>query len=281
MLNKYDVLTMLKKNFNENVNRNAADTDLMFNYRHALHGKVHTVLKNKPDALLFQLYIDEISLTNPIGAKKDIQKITMIYFQLEDLPDIVKSMLNSIGLVAMCHSNYLSNKLNRKNFFDPIVEDLNVLQTTGVFIPTLGDYLNFTFTVLAGDHLASNDIGGFQKNFNTGELFRHCHVNYDQKLVPLNQISHPCRMRDQHDNIVQQIINSNNNIVLRGVVDASPLANLIGVCGQLLMAMLKEASTKRILAYSEIESRLLSFEYGINDKSNKPPVIRKKTFKQG
>ncbi|CAF4436626.1 unnamed protein product [Rotaria sp. Silwood2] len=210
MLNKYDVLTMLKKNFNENVNRNAADTDLMFNYRHALHGKVHPVLKNKPDALLFQLYIDEISLTNPIGAKKDTQKITMIYFQLEDLPDTVKSMLNSIGLVAMCHSNHLSNKLNRKIFFDPIVEDLNALQTTGVFIPILGDYLNFAFTVLVGDHLASNDIGGFQKNFNTGEFCRHCHVNYDQKLVPLNQISHPCRMRDQHDNIVQQIINLNN-----------------------------------------------------------------------
>ncbi|CAF1370806.1 unnamed protein product [Rotaria sordida] len=299
MLNKYDVLTMLKKNFNENVKRNAADTDLMFNYRHALHGKVHPVLKNKPDALLFQLYIDEISLTNPIGAKKDTQKITMVYFQLEDLPDIVKSMLNSIGLVAMCHSNYLSNKLNRKKFFDPIVEDLNVLQTTGVFIPTLGDYLNFAFTVLVGDHLASNDIGGFQKNFNTGEFCRHCHVNYDQKLVPLNQISHPCRMRDQHDNIVQQIINSNNNIVLRGVVDASPLANLIGfhavislpndlmhdfnegVCGQLLMAMLKEASTKRILTYGEIESRLLSFEYGNNDKSNKPPVTRKKHLNKG
>ncbi|CAF4228074.1 unnamed protein product [Rotaria sp. Silwood2] len=299
MLNKYDVLTMLKKNFNENVNRNAADTDLMFNYRHALHGKVHPVLKNKPDALLFQLYIDEISLTNPIGAKKDTQKITMIYFQLEDLPDTVKSMLNSIGLVAMCHSNHLSNKLNRKIFFDPIVEDLNALQTTGVFIPILGDYLNFAFTVLVGDHLASNDIGGFQKNFNTGEFCRHCHVNYDQKLVPLNQISHPCRMRDQHDNIVQQIINLNNNVVLRGVVDASPLASLIGfhavislpndlmhdfnegVCGQLLMAMLKEASTKRILTYSEIESRLLSFEYGINDKSNKPPVIRKKHLKKG
>ncbi|CAF1568274.1 unnamed protein product [Rotaria sordida] len=106
-------------------------------------------------------------------------------------------------------------------------------------------------------------------------------------------------MRDQHDNIVQQIINSNNNVVLRGVVDASPLADLIGfhavislpndlmhdfnegVCRQLLMAMLKEASTKRILTYSEIESRLLSFEYSINDKSNKPPVIRKKHLKKG
>ncbi|CAF4397866.1 unnamed protein product, partial [Rotaria sordida] len=45
--------------------------------------------------------------------------------------------------------------------------------------------------------------------------------------------------------------------------------------------MLKEASTKRILTYSEIESRLLSFEYGINDKSNKPPVIRKKHLNKG
>jgi len=228
MLNKHDVLTMLTKSFNENVNRNATDMDLMFNYRHALHGKLHPVLKKTPNALLLQLYIDDIGLTNPIGAKRDTQKITMIYFQLEDLPDTVKSTLNSIGLVAMCHSNHLSNKLNRKKFFDPIVEDLNALQTTGVFIPILGDHLNFAFTILAGDHLASNDIGGFQKIFNTGEFCRHCHMNYDQKLVPLNQISHSCRMRDEHDNVVQKVINSNSDVVLHGVTGTSPLANLIG-----------------------------------------------------
>lgn len=228
MLNKHDVLTMLTKNFNENVNRNANDMDLMFNYRHALHGRLHPVLKNKPNSLLFQLYMDEIGLTNPIGAKKDTQKITMIYFQLEDLPDTVRSMLNSIGLVAMYHSHYLSNKLNRKEFFDRIVEDLNALQMTGVFIPNLGDYLNFAFTILAGDHLASNDIGGFQKSFSTGKFCRHCHINYDQKLIPLTQISYPYRMKDQHDNLIQEIINSDNNIVLHGVVDASPLENLIG-----------------------------------------------------
>ncbi|CAF4209356.1 unnamed protein product, partial [Rotaria magnacalcarata] len=68
MLNKPDVLTMLIKNVNENVNRNTIDTDFMFNYRHALDAKQHEVLKNKPDALLFQLYIDDIGLTNPIGA---------------------------------------------------------------------------------------------------------------------------------------------------------------------------------------------------------------------
>ncbi|CAF3759701.1 unnamed protein product [Rotaria sp. Silwood1] len=299
MLNKPDVLTMLIKNINGNVNRNAIHTDLMFNYRHALDAKQHQVLKNKPNALLFQLYIDDIGLTNPIGPKKDTQKITMIYFQLEDLPDTVRSMLNSIELIAMCHSSYLCNKSNRKKFFDAIIEYLNALQSTGIFIPTLRYHLNFTFTILAGDHLASNDIGGFQKIFSTGEFCRHCHINYDQKLIPLNQISHPRRITDQHNYIVQKVIDLDNNAVLQGVADRSPLANLIGfhavrslpndpmhdfhegVCGQLLMAILKEASAKRLLTYGEIESRLISFEYGMNDKSNKPPILRKKHLNKG
>ncbi len=62
----------------------------------------------------------------------------------------------------MCHSDYLSNKSNRKKFFDLLVEDLNALQATLVFIPTLTCQLNFAFTILAGDHLASNDIGGWR-----------------------------------------------------------------------------------------------------------------------
>ncbi|CAF0931460.1 unnamed protein product [Adineta steineri] len=192
---------MLIKNFNESVNRNIMDTDLMFNCRHGLLGKQRTVLKNKPDA----------------------------------------------------------------------VEDLNALQIDGIFIPTLQTHLNFAFTVVTGDHLASNDIGGFQKIFNTGEFCRHCHINYNQKLVPWNEITHRRRIQDQHNNFVQQVTNLNNNVTLHDVVGTSPLVNLIGfhavtslpndpmhdynegVCDQLLMAMLKEASTKRLLTYGDNE----------------------------
>ncbi|CAF4843758.1 unnamed protein product, partial [Rotaria sp. Silwood1] len=103
----------------------------------------------------------------------------------------------------------------------------------------------------------------------------------------------------QHNYIVQKVIDLDNNAVLQGVADRSPLANLIGfhavrslpndpmhdfhegVCGQLLMAILKEASAKRLLTYGEIESRLISFEYGMNDKSNKPPILRKKHLNKG
>jgi hypothetical protein len=317
MLSKPDVLDMLIKNYNQTVNRNVLDTDLMYDYRHASHAKQHAILKNKPDSLLFQLYIDEIGLTNPIGAKKDTQKITMIYFQLEDLPDIVKSKLRSIGLVAMCHSSYLTVKSNIKMFFKPIIDDLNGLQMNGIYIASLGSQLNFAFTVLTGDNLASNDIGGFQNWFNNGHFCRHCHINYDEKLIPLSEISYLQRTRDKHDDLVQQVVNLNNDVVLQGVVGISPLSNLIGfhavislpndamhdinegmyrgfvflrndafslylgVCGLVLMAMMKEASRKRILSYAEIENRLMLFEYGRNDKSNEAPVVRKKHLANG
>ncbi|CAF4841790.1 unnamed protein product, partial [Rotaria sp. Silwood2] len=45
--------------------------------------------------------------------------------------------------------------------------------------------------------------------------------------------------------------------------------------------MIKEASSKRILAYGEIEERLIAFEYGPNDKPNKGPVLRKKHLNKG
>ncbi|CAF4793380.1 unnamed protein product, partial [Rotaria magnacalcarata] len=62
---------MLIKNYNETVNRNAVDTDLMYDYCHGSQAEENIILRDKPDSLLFQLYIDEIGLTNPIGAKKD------------------------------------------------------------------------------------------------------------------------------------------------------------------------------------------------------------------
>jgi hypothetical protein len=318
MLNKPDVLNMLIKNFNENINRNAADTDLMYSYRHASQAKQHPVIRNKPDSFLVQLYIDDIGLTNPLGAKRDTQKLTMLYFQLEDLPDNVKSMLKSIGLLGICHSNYLSIKSNKKRFFDPIIADLNALQMTGVYIPSIRRRLNFAFTVVSGDHLALNDIGGFQRSFNSGQFCRHCHIDYDQRFISPNEISHIRRTPDQHDNLVHQVTYLNNNTILEGVADASSLLQLIGfhpiislpndpmhdinegkqektyfsrkslsffldlgVCGIVLLAMVKEASTKRIFSYKKFEDRLLSFEYGPNDKSNKAPVLRKKHLNKG
>ncbi|CAF4588292.1 unnamed protein product, partial [Didymodactylos carnosus] len=162
MLNRPDVMDMLIKNLNRITNKNSADSDLMYNYRHGSQAQQHPILKQNRDSLLFQLYTDGVGLTNPIGPKKDEHKITLIYFHLDDLPDTVRSTLKSIGLVGLCYSEILSSKVDRTKFFQPIIEDLNKLQMTGLSVPTFNGRLNFAFSVLAGDHLACNEIGGFQ-----------------------------------------------------------------------------------------------------------------------
>ncbi|CAM4838394.1 unnamed protein product [Rotaria magnacalcarata] len=299
MLKKPDVTEMLLKNLNRINNHHAADPDLMFNYRHGSESKQHPVLSHNLDSLLINLYTDDIGLTNPLGAKKDEQKITMVYFQLEDLPDTVRSTLKSIGLVAMCHSEYLSIPENKKKFFEIIIEDLNNLQTNGLLIPTLNRQFNFAFSVLSGDHLANNFMGGFQKNFNSGQCCRICHFSYDEKLIPLTDITFTQCSIDEHDRLVQQVLMLNNGIIIQGVSDISPLSKLLGfhavkslpngpmhdfnegLCGPVIFSMLKEASNKRILTYGEVEERLINFEYGSNDKSNKPPIIKKKHLSKG
>lgn len=40
--------------------------------------------------------------------------------------------------------------------------------------------------------------------------------------------------------------------------------------------MLKEASTKRLITYDQIEQKMNTFNYGMNDENNKPPKIRAK-----
>ncbi|CAF3774852.1 unnamed protein product [Rotaria sordida] len=78
------------------------DSDLMFSIRDGYYGN-----RFDQDSLLIQLYLDDIGLTNPLGAKRDKHKMTMVYFSLEDVPDKYRSKLDFIQLVAVCESKIL------------------------------------------------------------------------------------------------------------------------------------------------------------------------------
>ncbi|CAF1053803.1 unnamed protein product [Adineta steineri] len=78
------------------------DDDLMFSFRDGDY-----VSRIDDDSLFLQLYIDDIGLTNPIGAKKDKHKMTMIYFTLEDVPDQYRLQLENIHLLGICDVSLL------------------------------------------------------------------------------------------------------------------------------------------------------------------------------
>ncbi|CAF1425434.1 unnamed protein product [Adineta steineri] len=81
------------------------DDDLMLSFRDSTFG-----CRIDDDSLMIQLYMDDIGLTNPIGAKKDQHKMAMIYFSLEDTPEQYRSQLDCIYLVGLCPTSILKVK---------------------------------------------------------------------------------------------------------------------------------------------------------------------------
>jgi hypothetical protein len=66
------------------------------------------------------------------------------------------------------------------------------------------------------------------------------------------------------------------NVVFMSSLCFFVLSHNLGACPLIVVAMLKEASAKRIMTYGQIEQRMNTFGYGTNDQNNKPPIIRAK-----
>ncbi len=132
-----------------------------------------------------------------------------------------------------------------------------------------GIHFKFTFSTVVGDNLASNWLGGFQTCFSNGYFCRRCYINYADKssLIPLSQLK--SRTMVDHDALVERILNDPNESPLMGVVGRSPLHDLIGfhstislpgdimhdfiegVCPIVIMSLLKQASSMRLITYGE------------------------------
>ncbi|CAF1422661.1 unnamed protein product [Adineta steineri] len=168
--------------------------------------------------------------------------------------------------------------LKAKTFFQPIIDNLNKLQLNGLMINHT--HFKFTFSTVVADNLAANWLGGVQTCFNHNYFFRRCYINYADKssLTPLSDIQ--SRTIFDHDSIVQQILNDPNESPIMGVVGESPLHNLIsfhsttslpadcmhdfleGLCPVVIMLLLKEASSMRLIIHGE--NQFFNWNYHMN-----------------
>lgn len=105
ILSDEHVFSRLAQHINGERRSTRLDDDLMFSFRDGDFGATID-----DDSLLIQLYLDDIGVTNPIGAKRDSNKLTMVYFSLEDMPEEYRSKLDFIHLLAICNSKVLKVK---------------------------------------------------------------------------------------------------------------------------------------------------------------------------
>ncbi|CAF2123915.1 unnamed protein product [Rotaria magnacalcarata] len=70
-LNKPDAINLLITNKNETISSTKRDTDLLLTYCDGVAASSNKLLHKNKSSFLLQLYSDDISVTNPLGPKKD------------------------------------------------------------------------------------------------------------------------------------------------------------------------------------------------------------------
>ena len=133
----------------------------------------HELFGNDDTALKILLYYDDVNLCNPLTNK--VHKITLLYYQLANLPIEYRSKLNSIYLLGVCKTKHIKTYgINR--VFEPLVKDLKALGTDrGYPFSVFGGqvFLRAVLVFLA-DTPASNLGAGFKESVG-GARRKCCH----------------------------------------------------------------------------------------------------------
>lgn len=110
------------------------------------------------------LYIDEYEICNPLGTSRRKHKICGLYWILCNLPPGCNSALSSIYLAALIRSNDL-NCYGYEKVLKPVLNDLIILEQSGVSLSKLGKTVKGTVQCVVADNLGAHSIAGFVENF--------------------------------------------------------------------------------------------------------------------
>ncbi len=162
---------------------------------------------------------------------------------------------------------FFEDNSKAKQFFEPLIHDLNKLQIEGLFVNN--HRWTFSFSTFVADNLAAHMIGGFQSCFTNGFFCRRCHIRYTDKHLPISQTKITNRTSVDHDDLVKKIMADPFKTPVMGVIGQSPIHDLIGFnsitslpadimhdlfeggCTLIMMALLKQASSTRVMTYGE------------------------------
>ena len=92
-----------------------------------------------------------------------------------NLPDHLRSHVNSIKLVALCKEV----NFNHEKVYGKIVDDLKIIENYGIKIGQ--KYLKGSVVCISGDNLGSHGLGGFMENLSTAKYWcRFCTITKDE-----------------------------------------------------------------------------------------------------
>ncbi|XP_036150185.1 uncharacterized protein LOC118648076 isoform X1 [Monomorium pharaonis] len=152
-----------------------SSTDIFQDFIDGKMFKKNEFFAKNPKAIKIILYQDGFEIVNPIGSARTKHKILGVYMSLGNLPDYIRTHINSIQLVALVKEKLFDHN----KVYGPIVKDLQILETFGIEI-TPNNIRKGGLVLIAGDNLGSHVLGGFMENFSFAIYFcRYCIIKHD------------------------------------------------------------------------------------------------------
>ncbi|XP_034239526.1 uncharacterized protein LOC117644297 [Thrips palmi] len=255
--------------------------------------KQNTFFQENPDAIPLIIYQDGFELSNPIGPAKHLEhQLEGIYMAFGNLPSKIRFEKDSIQLIALCKKNEFS----RKEVYAQITEDIIKLQESGTDIPNVGN-VKAGLAFVAGDNLGSHGLAGLVENFSRSTYFcRYCLVQrklYYRRGGETRVFA--TRTVEQYNNAARKAkVDPSGKIKsFEGVKFDSPFNAIPGfhVCtglppclGHDLMEGVIAHDLKLFIQYfvrkgwfkiEELNDMIKKFPYGLEDRKDRPPIIKK------
>lgn len=252
----------------------------------------HKKITHFSNKIVFPIFIffDDFEINNPLGSHSGIQKLGAVYFTIPCVPPEYHSKLENIFLALLFHSSDRTSFGNEK-IFRPLVDEINDLQENGISLEVNGQTQTVCFALglLVGDNLGLNSILGFTESFNANHYCRFCKVPKHLAQGDSSERVTLLRTADSYESDVAE-----NNLSSTGVKEKSVWNDVNyfsvysnfcvdimhdwseGVCKYGMSNLLYHyviESKPHIFSAEVLGEKMKSFNYTLNNITNKPPIV--------
>lgn len=139
--------------------------------------KENALYKKHPNSLQIRIASDDFEIANPLGPSSKVQKLTAVYFSIQNVPAEFLSKLNNIHVVALIHADDIKTKETDFNdIWRMVVTDIKYLEQFGIQIDE-EHTIRGTIAYGSFDNLGANQALGLTESFQSNFFCRICKLS--------------------------------------------------------------------------------------------------------
>ncbi|XP_048100473.1 uncharacterized protein LOC125295253 [Alosa alosa] len=246
-------------------------------------------------------YTDEYEIVNPLGSKKAIHKICAFYFSIGNIEPKYRTQLRHIHLSILVR-NQLLKRYTYTDILNPLVTDLQRLYRDDFTVSHDGEFVHVraVLATVSADNLSAHKLAGFSCSFSHGRVCRFCMIDHSDIAKKLSEEEVTIRSPEVHSYHLEAL-RENPGISKRtyGVVSDCPFHALEyfdvtscfppdvmhdileGAVPQVLSQLFLALHKNKIISLENICNEIEAFQFGQNDKGNKPQKINITSIRSG